>query len=1713
MKMKKSLKSVLSVVLVTMMLVSIMAPMASAVSFDKTALGSDTYLTSKTDYTVAPGITETHVTTNNKSGSNQVQGYALEVDLTNPTVSVVASYKDYDPSKGWGMQKVRDQAYAAEKKLGVNVVAGVNGDFYNMNNGAPTGTFVMNGTTYNENNNWNYFAILKDGTPIIGSGKLDTSNVKECVGGPAVILKNSKLTWDAYNNGYGTAVQPRTAVGITAEGKIILYVADGRQAPTSCGQKFVELAKAMLALGCVDALCLDGGGSSTFISQHEGEDELVCRNSPADGSERTVSSALLVCSSAKPDGEFSHATLTPNNEVYTPDSTVQFTAKGVDSSGYAAELPSDGKFELATTDMGTITTDGSFTSNGTTGTVTVNYVSAGAVCGTVSIEIQKPDSIYFTNEEINLGFSAKSTLGLQVKYQNRTVNYKDGDIVWSLSDNKMGEFNGNTFVSSDSESINGTITATSAYDSNVKGSIAAAIGKLPSVIWDFEDTDDYKFGTVEFEANGGKIVSYGEDCDNSTTMYQGNYGRGSTMNATIVSNDDGEVRFGSNSLKFEFDFTADKTQNQIEGACFGAATASEAPDGTPTALGLWVYVPEGTPNYWLRIRVKCGEGEIDDTNSKAYIKTLDFNSNFNITKDRGNGIVEGTGGFDWTGWKYVEVDLSDCQAPITFISGETIRFMNTPANKTDFYTFIGTDVDENGNTVNLYKYLAQSERKGYVYIDNVQYVYGANTDDINNPIIDSIQIGNEDRSDLTEIGSSTVFAKNDVLIKASFHDYEDKYSTDINYDACRLYIDGKDVTSKLKTVDGDFYYTGKLADGTHSVKLIVRDGFNNATTETRYFTIDSSKSGDGTTAVLPTVKIEAASDTCVIGSNFSLNVTSNAIDDVETISTEIKLDRDIVKSEDDITVKYADGFTGKYSYDATTGILTLNIKKTSKNILSVNDFETIATVTIKIPSDLGEGKSFTFRTEKGEIGFSDETIETDTFAANSSVTASATYAVTSDVMIVGSTGKFYVKDTNGTPVANVDVFNQSNNVKIGTTDENGEFEYNGFCSTAQAFVVYAAKDGSYSFGYSSQSLMPACESDGTPTYVHINATTDGNTQKNISWLTNPLVNRETYVQYKVVGASEYTTVKGTSSLQQFLLGSSADKNYAVRVNNVVLQGLEENTEYVYRVGDGNVWSTEKTFKTSLNNSKTNFFIFGDIQAQDTTNVSNLLSAVANDELDYDFGIQTGDSVEGAGVYTDWQDILSVFANDNIASTDMIHVLGNHEYMGDLTGGNANAIYATPDDDYYSVEYGNVYVAVINFRENTKVQIEESIEWLKTDAAASNATWKILTVHTPAYGTNSQDPQKNWQSLLPAAAQEVGIDFVFSGHDHSYARTAPMVDGEVDENGVVYFICGSSGEKSYGVTVNDEYNFEIADNEYTSIYISVSTTDDTATVNVYDVNGNSKTLYDSYTKTIETECSKDGHKFLHKDGWFTCSVCGYVQQTEDFTGFVNDAKTGSTMYFIGGEYVTGWFSFGTDHYYFDKKGLATTGKVTLNGHTYTFGADGKMTKGSLEKNSDDTYTYYINGEKQRGWFEIDGDWYYFSRTNGYKTFKGEKSVNGMKYTFSNSGKLIKGAWNTTNQGTCYYWGPTPVTGLQTIDGYTYYFDPTDTYMLVNESVEIDGDVYAFGSDGKFAHMGEHSDKNGDGKCDTCQASKVAVSFLQQIIDFFNQIKMFFLKLFK
>ena len=68
----------------------------------------------------------------------------------------------------------------------------------------------------------------------------------------------------------GLSRQPRTAIGATADGKLVVLVCDGRNKRGSKGFTLPELADKLISLGCTEAVNLDGGGSSTLWTAQEG---------------------------------------------------------------------------------------------------------------------------------------------------------------------------------------------------------------------------------------------------------------------------------------------------------------------------------------------------------------------------------------------------------------------------------------------------------------------------------------------------------------------------------------------------------------------------------------------------------------------------------------------------------------------------------------------------------------------------------------------------------------------------------------------------------------------------------------------------------------------------------------------------------------------------------------------------------------------------------------------------------------------------------------------------------------------------------------------------------------------------------------------------------------------------------------------------------------------------------------------------------------------------------------------------------------------------------------------------------------------------------------------------------------------------------------------------------------------------------------------------
>ncbi len=120
-----------------------------------------------------------------------------------------------------------------------------------------------------------------------GTIRVDISGARHALGGSPRLMTGGLYDFP-YTDPGANSRAPRSAVGWTATGEMLLVAVDGRQSGYSGGVSYTELARLLAHLGAVEGIGLDGGGSTTFVV------ESSVQNRPSDGSQRSVANALVV---------------------------------------------------------------------------------------------------------------------------------------------------------------------------------------------------------------------------------------------------------------------------------------------------------------------------------------------------------------------------------------------------------------------------------------------------------------------------------------------------------------------------------------------------------------------------------------------------------------------------------------------------------------------------------------------------------------------------------------------------------------------------------------------------------------------------------------------------------------------------------------------------------------------------------------------------------------------------------------------------------------------------------------------------------------------------------------------------------------------------------------------------------------------------------------------------------------------------------------------------------------------------------------------------------------------------------------------------------------------------------------------------------------------------------------------------------------------------
>lgn len=217
------------------------------------------------------------------------------------------------------------------------------------------------------------------------------------------------LTNGEINDNPKNGAAPRTAIGVKADGSAVFYTIDGRQTGYSYGVQLQTLALRMKELGCVDAINLDGGGSTTMAVKYPGKASLELVNKPSDGRVRKVSNFLFLQNMLKPTSELGQLHFTPLEPMVLTNSSINLGLLATDTGFYAMEVPRGAEYSVADGFMSTIDQNGAFTARDN-GYVRVN-ARIGDVVGSVDVLcLSTPTDIRVINEA-----TGKSVSGIEIK--------------------------------------------------------------------------------------------------------------------------------------------------------------------------------------------------------------------------------------------------------------------------------------------------------------------------------------------------------------------------------------------------------------------------------------------------------------------------------------------------------------------------------------------------------------------------------------------------------------------------------------------------------------------------------------------------------------------------------------------------------------------------------------------------------------------------------------------------------------------------------------------------------------------------------------------------------------------------------------------------------------------------------------------------------------------------------------------------------------------------------------------------------------------------------------------------------------------------------------------------------------------------------------------------------------------------------------------------
>lgn len=441
-----------------------------------------------------------------------------------------------------------------------------------------------------------------------------------------------------------------------------------------------------------------------------------------------------------------------------------------------------------------------------------------------------------------------------------------------------------------------------------------------------------------------------------------------------------------------------------------------------------------------------------------------------------------------------------------------------------------------------------------------------------------------------------------------------------------------------------------------------------------------------------------------------------------------------------------------------------------------------------------------------------------------------------------------------------------------------------------------------------------------PDHIMLSLKNDASVSRTVKWRTSTDINSG-YALYRVHG-SEAAWSRAEAMKNAFVTDVDESHYFFADMN-----GLTPDTCYEYTVGNEEYRSEIYTFKTSKADCDTfSFLCLSDIQTggpeppADYTEFNGILKKILAEHPEAEFILTAGDNTNCGQTDVQWTGLMEGLKGV-CESIPVMLCMGNHDDMGfsdyfTFAGKyySEKATYFSnqlkgsyPDNGpegwkvtNYSFDYGNAHFAFLGTS-----GFEDINEWLIKDMDASDKMWKFSSHHFPVCYSGPEIENEDTYPALRDGMEK--CDVVFSGHEHSFARSYPRrKDGLYDKpsEGTVHYNLGSGNRNPPGTRVVPKvWNAKTyCHEENLSMFTVVDINGDKCTLTAYVEDGRivDKAVIDKANDLIlPYDCAPVYNRTRLKFKGYDLGICNALTLPQNVNGVYYIAP-GQLINFLGGD---------------------------------------------------------------------------------------------------------------------------------------------------------------------------------------------------------------------